>query len=147
MSTQIYNISKQNKTNRRNSNYYSFISSISNIPNDSIQAIVDRINPQRPRLEITIPPESLLACVNNKLQTHTEILMKQVKFPSDNIQNLIEDSQDGRAIAITDASVSLYTSVGASSYVIPTLNLQTSCSRAHEVPLDSAPMDSYRAEI
>ena len=73
--------------------------------------------------------------------------MKQINFLSDNIQNLIEDIKYGRAIAVTDASVSLYTSVGASTFVITTCNLQTSCSGAHGVPPGLAPMDSYRAEI
>ena len=94
-----------------------------------------------------ITSKSPLACVINKLQTHKKNFMKQVNFPNDNIQNLIEDIQIGRAIAVTDASVSPYTSIGASSFVITTHNLQTLYSGAHGVPSGSAPMDSYRAEI
>jgi len=72
--------------------------------------------------------------------------MQQINFPTTN-ENLISDIKSGKAIAVTDASVSPYTSAGATSFVITSRDLQTSCNGAHGVPQGSTSMDSYRAKI
>ena len=73
--------------------------------------------------------------------------MQHIDIPTSDIKKLIHAIEEGTAIAVTDASVSPYTGVGASSFVITTPDLQTSSSGSHGVPKGSAPMDSYRAEL
>ena len=72
--------------------------------------------------------------------------MKQITFP-DNIEPLISQIKNGNAVAVTDASLSPYTGIGASSFTITTTDLQISCCGSHGVPEGSSPIDSYCAEL
>ena len=73
--------------------------------------------------------------------------MNQTCPPSNKIELLIQAIQEGSAIAVTDASVSPYTNIGATSFIITTPNLQTSYRGSHGAPSGSKPMESYRAEL
>ena len=147
VSDQTYNVYEKKTSNRRNANQYQMIESTSNLPADVTNAIVNRINPFTPRLEVILPYEDLLPQTDITIQKEINIFMRQITFPTQNIEELIQDIIQGRAVAVTDASVSPITSIGASSFVITSGNLKSSCSGAHGVPNGSAPMDSYRAEI
>ena len=147
VSTNSHNVYEEKSTSRRDTQQYQMIKNIVKIPKDARYAIVNRTNPFSPRLETILPKEISIQSLNIELQKETDIFMKQITFPSTNIKFLINDIKDGKAIAVTDASVSPMSKVGASSFVITSNTLQTSCSGAHGVPKGSAPMDSYRAEI
>ena len=82
-----------------------------------------------------------------KLNEEIETFFEQVTFPSTTILPLLQDIKNGNARAVTDASVSLYTETGASSFVITSLDLKTSISGSHGTPSGSTKMDSYRAEL
>jgi len=75
------------------------------------------------------------------IQHHANTFMNQIRLvPSENIGDLIQNITNKTAIAVTDASVSPYTSVGASSFVITSADLQTSYNGCHGVPQGSAPL-------
>ena len=71
-----------------------------------------------------------------------DIFVQQITLLHQQTELLIQDIKQGRTVAVTDASVSPLTKIGASSFVITSSNLKTSYSGAHGVPHGSAPMDS-----
>ena len=146
-STDTYNTYAEKITTRRDTKQYHMIQNINQAPDDALNAIVNRSNPFSPRLESILPEESIILHTSADLQKETNIFMEQITFPSQKIEILISDIINGKAVAVTDASVSPISKVGASSFVITSSNLQISCNGAHGVPQGSAPMDSYRAEI
>ena len=147
VSSTSYNVYKKSHTKTRNKNAYEFEYSTSILPNDCQQTIVNRTIPSRPILESIIPNNEYIDEIEQDIQYHTNIFMNQIRLPPENIEDLIQNIINKTAIAVTDASVSPYTSVGASSFVITSADLQTSCNGCHRVPQGSAPMDSYRAEM
>ena len=147
VSTCTYNVYEPESTNRRHSTSYKFLHATTSIPSNATNAIVNRTIPHKPRLEAVLPTETTMKHSNNDIQHHTNTFMNQIRFSNKNIKNLINDIENNVAIAVTDASVSPITSIGATSFVITSSDLQTSCSGSHGVPQGSSSMDSYRAEI
>jgi len=133
---------------RQKQNKYKWSHTVNHLPLHCDQAIINRNDPYLPMLESIIipidPPQSSNNTTN--LEHHIDVFMQQINIPTSDIEKLIYAIRGGTAIAVTDASVSPYTGVGASSFVINTSDLQTSSSGSHGVPKGSAPMDSYRAE-
>ena len=146
-SSQAYNVYEIMSTNRRNSTHLRYSHSTSTIPDNTSAIIINRNDLHKLKIEAILPIPSNYMHLENDIQHHTDLFMHQINFPQANIKNLIDDIENGTAIAVTDASVSPYTSVGASSFVLTSKDLQTSCNGAHGVPKGSTSMDSYRAEI
>ena len=148
IATQVYE--KKLKQSRRSKEFqYEHTSTIhiDRIPSDNQIAIVNRDNPKIPILE-SIYPTEIIYVNSEQAQLHEEIerFFDQVTIPKSS-EKLVQDIINGDAIAVTDASVSPYTGVGASSFVITSKDLQTSYSGSHGVPKGSEKMDSYRAEL
>ena len=146
-SSQVYNVYEIKSTNRRNSSYLQYSHSISTVPDNTSTIIINRSDLHKLKIEAVLSNSSNNMNSDNNIQHHTNLFMKQINFPKTNIEKLISDIENGTAIAVTDASVSPYTSMGASSFVLTSQDLQTSCNGAHGVPKGSTSMDSYRAEI
>ena len=141
---------EKNINRRSNSTSFQWEKTINKhqIPNDSQTAIVNRAQLQFPILETTFP--TIINYVNpekRKLHQELELFFDQIDKPKSFPKQLINDIINGDAIAVTDASVSPFTGVGASSFVITSTDLQTSFSGSHGVPKGSTKMDSYRAEL
>ena len=123
VSSTSYNVYKKSHTKTRNKNAYEFEYSTSILPNDCQQTIVNRTIPSRPILESIIPNNEYIDEIEQDIQYHTNIFMNQIRLPPENIEDLIQNIINKTAIAVTDASVSPYTSVGASSFVITSADL------------------------
>jgi len=121
-------------TKTRNKNTYELEYFTSILPNDCQQTIVNRTNPSRLILESIRPNNEYIDEIEQEMQHHTNTFMNQIRLPSENIGKLIQNIINKTAIAVTDASVPPYTSVGASSFVITSADLQTSCNGCHGVP-------------
>ena len=147
-STNVYKM-KESHTRTKTSSTFQFYQSISNCNTPTtLPAIVNRLNPKFPILETTFPNNVKSESVEKqKLNEEIEMFFEQVTFPSTTILPLLQDIKNGNARAVTDASVSLYTEIGASSFVITSLDLKTSISGSHGTPRGSTKMDSYRAEL
>jgi len=119
------------------------------IPNDSKTTVVNRAQLQFPILETIFPTViNYVSPEKRKLHQELDLFLDQVNKPKSSPKQLINDIVNGDAIAVTDASVSPFSGVGASSFVITSNNLQTSFSGSHtRVPKGSTKMDSYRAEL
>ena len=102
---------------------------------------MNRINPFHPVLESVIDITNTNEAPPCYIDHHANIFMKQISFPS-NIKPLVSQMINGNAVAVTDASLSPYSGIGASSFTITTTNLQTVCCGSHGVPKGSAPIDS-----
>ena len=139
-----YNITRHS---RHHTTTYSLQNHTSLTPNDVIPCIVNRINPHQPILESIINPTITPSHNQRHIQYHNNIFMNQTCPPSNNIEFLTQAIQESSAIAVTDASVSPHTNIGATSFIITTPDLQTSYRGSHGVPLGSKPMESYRAEL
>jgi len=146
-----YNVYVRKKMQRRQKQHkYKWSHTVNHLPLQCDQAIINRNDPSLPMLESIIIPIDPPQSSNNAttLEHHIDVFMQQINIPTSDIEKLIYTIEEGTAIAVTDASVSPYTGVGASSFVITTPDLQTSSSgSSHGVPKGSAPMDSYRAEL
>ena len=151
VSTITFNQYEIKSINRRNkSKSYQFEKTINmhEIPKDYQFALVDRSQLQYPILETTIPT-SIPYQDPEKIALHREIelFFEQITEPKSYPKQLIHDIINGDALAVTDASVSPFSGIGASSFVITSNDLQTSFSGSHGVPRGSMKMDSYRAEL
>ena len=148
MATNVYNKRKSVQCRIKNNQFEQIgIIHVDQIPHDCNIAIVNRDNLSKPIVETTYP--SQIPYVNieqQQLYKEIDLFFNQVTQPTSS-RKLIQDIINGDAIAVTDASVSPYTGVGASSFVITSLDLQTSYSGSHGVPKGSEKMDSYRAEL
>ena len=141
-----YNVYKPNKTSRRNNvTSYIYYDMTSTAPASLKPAIVDRSNPFQPILESTIELPTTPEDMSDR-QHHKKIFMDQITFPND-VQPLIQQIKNGNAIAVTDASLSPITGIGASSFTITTTDLKTSCCGSHGVPKGISQLDSYRTEL
>ena len=144
----VYSRQQSSQSRAENNQFHQVgIINIDHTPNDCKTAIVNRNNLSKPILETSYPSQITYMNMEQE-QLHHEIdkFFKQVTPPTSSTK-LIKDIINGDAIAVTDASVSPYTGVGASSFVITSLDLQTSYSGSHGVPKGSEKMDSYRAEL
>ena len=126
VSTYTYNVYKLIRQSRRNNiKAFEFHTTTNELTTNAKPAIVNRNDPFRPILE-TVVNNSHEIIISHEVQHHTDIFMKQINFP-ENIQPLVNQIKNGNAIAVTDASLSPFTGVGASSFAITTTDLQTSC--------------------
>ena len=144
ISYSVYKKSHNVRTRTREGNftlqYFTF-----QIPNEVKQAIVNRVNPRNVILEYVIDKKNFEE-KELPIHSHIELFFEQVKIP-DNVTALIQQLKNGKAVAVSDASVHPDTNIGASSFLITTDDLQCSCSGSHGVPSGSERMDSYRAEL
>ena len=147
ISTLSYNMYKKSTSRRRNNtgHLYTLHSSTFILPPKTSPALVNRLQPKIVLLE------HIITTVNDyqqieEVDKHIKLFFDQVSFPNDP-SNLIQHIELGTAIAVTDASVSPDTGIGASSFIITTPDLQCACTGSHGVPKGSQIMDSYRAEL
>ena len=147
ISTMSYSIYKKtSKVHTRNHTFNFTLHSFTFIlPPDTHPAIVNRINPQHVTLEYIINSKTFEETIL-PVHSHIDLFFDQVHIPRD-VTSLIQELNSGSALAVSDASVSPETNIGASSFIITTQDLKCACTGSHGVPPGSERMDSYRAEL
>jgi len=130
---------------RRGKKTFNFYATTQSLPIDTIPAIVDRTDPFQPLLESTVSLHENQQ-INAEIQHHSNLMFNQMPILSQ-VDDLINQIINGIAIAVSDASLSPHTNIAASSFVITTNNLQTSCSGSHGVPPGIYLIDSYGAKL
>ena len=147
VSSLTYNVYEPVTHSRRsNTTSITFTATSQILPPSFKPAIVNRINPFHPVLESVIDTTNTFEAPPRYIDRHANIFMKQISFPS-NVEQLVSQIINWNAVAVTDASLSPYSGIGASLFTITTTNLQTACCGSHGVPKGSAPIDSYCAEL
>ena len=132
---------------RHANNKYAFHHATSHIPSHNISpAIVTRFQSSIVHLD-SILPNDISPLPVSPHNNHCTLFFIQIQTDPRKEANMTTYLQNHTAIAVTDASFSPYSGIGASSFIISNTELNNCVTGSHGVPPGSNQMDSYRAEL